>query len=89
MVNNIIKRRKELQNAKKKAKAKKNKRKRQRMKKQLAKEQERTSAIKEGDPETWNRLFLVRYESSFVNNTMLMKIVKNCSWPLCIKYIQW
>ena len=52
MVNNIIKRRKELQNAKKKAKAKKNKRKRQRMKKQLAKEQERTSAIKEGDPET-------------------------------------
>ena len=52
MVNNIIKRRKELQNAKKKTKAKKNKRKRQRMKKQLAKEQENTSAVKEGDHET-------------------------------------
>ena len=57
MVNNIIKRRKELQNAKKKTKAKKNKRKRQRMKKQLAKELENTSAVKEGDPETWDELF--------------------------------
>ena len=59
MVNNIIKRRKELQNAKKKTKAKNNKRKRQRMKKQLAKDQENTSAVIEGDPETLDVLFLV------------------------------